>query len=174
MIHYDNLGTARFITFSCFRRQKLLITEDVVSIVLEELENNRIKYRFSILGYVIMPNHVHLVLYTGENTKMGTVIGDIKRVSAYKIISRWEEFNNKMLDLITVPHGRRQRYAFWLPRCYDHNCRTPEFVREKIIYCHNNPVRAGLIEEPGKWRWSSYGSYLGDRSSPVIVTQVEL
>lgn len=174
VIHYDNLGTARFITLSCYRRLRLLQTEDVINIILEELEACRIKYDFQILGYVIMPNHVHLIIYPEENLKIGSVIGEIKKASAYRIISQWKQKDNKILRKIIVPQGRRQTYAFWLPRCYDHNCRTPEVVREKINYCHNNPVKAGLVTEPGQWRWSSYGSYHGERNGIVQVTPVEL
>ena len=58
--------------------------------------------------------------------------------------------------------------------CYDHNCRTLETVLEKINYCHNNPVRAGLVGDPGDWKWSSYGWYQGDIDVPIIMDKIEI
>ena len=172
--HYDNFGTARFFTFSCYHRDRLLITDIDIEIFLSELEASKKKYGVLILGYVIMPNHVHLVLYKDDNLKFGSIIGEIKRKSAYKIITRWKSQDRTMLNQIMVPIGRKQKYAFWLPRCYDHNCRTPDSVREKINYCHNNPVKAGLVSEPGDWKWSSFRWYRGEKNSIIQINEVEL
>ncbi len=65
---------------------------------------------------------------------------------------------------ILMPQVRRNaksRFVFWQRRCYDHNCRTVEAVREKIKYCHMNPVKAGLVNDPLDWPWSSYRHYVG-------------
>jgi putative transposase len=53
--------------------------------------------------------------------------------------------------------------AVWQRRCYDHNCRTPEIVVEKLKYCHDNPVKRGLVNHPEDWPWSSYNWYQGRR-----------
>ena len=58
------------------------------------------------------------------------------------------------------------RKPIWKPRAYDHNVyRDIETVIEKLNYCHDNPVRRGLVADPAAWRWSSYRFYeFGDRS----------
>jgi hypothetical protein len=58
-------------------------------------------------------------------------------------------------------------------RCYDNNCRTSERVREKIEYCHNNPVVRKLVSAPGQWQWSSYNWYIGKRDVPIRIDTFE-
>jgi hypothetical protein len=64
--------------------------------------------------------------------------------------------------------------VFWQKRCYDHNCRSVDTVREKTIYCHNNPVKRGLVRHPSEYRWSSYDWYTGERDVPLAIDEFEL
>jgi hypothetical protein len=64
--------------------------------------------------------------------------------------------------------------VFWQKRCYDHNCRSSDVVKEKIIYCHNNPVKKGMVREPGEYRWSSYNWYQGKSDVPLAMDDYEL
>jgi putative transposase len=156
--HYDNLDTARFITFSCFRRQPNLSNDSTKELFIAELNNARVKYRLRILGYVIMPEHVHLVLVPPEKSKLGLIIGALKSLIAKKYF---------------VQNGKPDnvRGVFWERRCYDHNCRTTETVLEKINYCHNNPVKRKMAESPSEYRWSSYNWYQGVRDVPLEIDE---
>ncbi len=116
-----------------------------------------------------MPNHVHLVLHPPENVRLGLIIGEIKSRSAREIFMRWKIEGHWMLKIL----GTGGILRFWQKRCYDHNCRTPETVREKIHYCHNNPVTAGIVNLPGEWIWSSYNWYQGHDNVPLKITGVE-
>jgi len=66
-----------------------------------------------------------------------------------------------------------EKYALWQRRCYDHNCRTPETVVEKINYCHYNPVVRGLVNSPGEWIWSGYNWYQVNRNVPIKMDGIE-
>jgi len=162
--HYDHLNTARFITFSCYRRHMLLTTKPVILAFLETLLSIRLQHHIRIFGYVIMPEHAHLVLHPRIKSKLGAVIGELKSKSASRIIAE---------GLITLPANcrvvkdGRERRIFWQPRCYDHNCRTTLTVVEKINYCHNNPVVRKLAGEPGQWQWSSFNWYAGQSDVPL-------
>jgi len=158
--HYDDLGTARFITFGCYRQEAYLADRRAKELFIAELNNARSKHQFKILGYVIMPNHVHLVLFPPEGMKMGLVIGEIKSKMAREYFSREA----------CASDGIR---VFWNKRCYDHNCRTPAAVGDKINYCHNNPVRQGLVTAPGDYKWSSYNWYSGLRDVPLTIDEYE-
>jgi len=171
--HYDKFNTVRFITMSCYRRYRLFNHIRLYKIFLRHLESFRIKNETSVLGYVVMPNHVHLVLYPHIELKMGIAMGKLKSLSAYEIISDWKRENNEVLEKLRVMRGNKESYAFWQLRCYDHNCRSPKIVREKINYCHNNPVRAGLVKEPEEWRWSSYNCYWSNREEIVRVDKID-
>jgi putative transposase len=152
---------------------KLLNTGETIIPFLEEFEIQRRKDGFLVLGYVVMPDHVHLVIHPTENTAVGSIIGEIKKRSSYRILSRWKQQGRNTLIKLTFTGRGRQQYAFWQPRGYDHNCRTADFVREKINYCHRNPVKAGLVSNPGDWPWSSYRWYQGDKSGFVHIDAME-
>jgi putative transposase len=160
--HYDNLGTARFVTFSCFMRLPSLAMANARTILAEEVDRGRVAHGFALLGYVFMPEHVHLVLLPPDGMRLGRVIGEIKSRSARRYFDS---------SAVGGPDAIR---VFWQPRCYDHNCRTPDDVREKIHYCHNNPVKRGLATDPADWTWSSYNAYEGKRDVPLAVDAIPL
>lgn len=159
--HYDDLGTARFVTFCCYRMEANLSDSLSRDLLIENIRQARLKHGFKLMAYVIMPEHVHLVLWPPDGMKLGLVIREIKSKMARKYFA------------LTMPEITGTR-VFWQKRCYDHNCRTPESVREKIKYCHNNPVRRGLAQEPGNYEWSSYNWYQGKRDVPLTIDEVEI
>ncbi|MEK7775476.1 MAG: transposase [Candidatus Zixiibacteriota bacterium] len=168
--HFDNLNTGRFVTFTCYRRQKLLTAPSVICVFLHALDDARKKYHFRLYAYVIMPEHVHLVMHPLDGTLLGPLIGEIKSKSGAKIVA---DSLIQLPDNCSVERSGQTRWVFWQPRCYDHNCRTPETALEKINYCHNNPVKRGLVAEPGDWRWSSYNWYIGKRDVPIEIDEFE-
>ncbi len=153
--HYDNLGTARFVTFSCYRRMPALNDDLAKNILIMTLDEVRKKHSLRLLGYVIMPEHVHLVLHPPDGTKLGLVVREIKSLTARKYFAK-------------RPVGpSTARRVFWQLRCYDHNCHTPTTTLEKIAYCHNNPVKRDLVTSPDDWYWSSYNWYHGVSDVPL-------
>ncbi len=185
--HYDHLNTARFVTFSCYRRLPLLTSDAVIQTVVDELAAVRTRHQFRLLGYVIMPEHVHLVIHPRPDSKLGLVIAEFKSRSAARIIGAAKTHlkggapgNLKggapglvLSEECRIVRAGKSRYAFWKARCYDHNCRTPATVVEKINYCHNNPVKRGLVAQPGDWWWSSYGWYYGRADVPITIDEFE-
>jgi putative transposase len=110
--HYDNLGTARFITFSCHRRMSLFRETDSFYLFLQSLDTIRRKYQFQLSGYVIMPNHVHLVIYPEAELALGRVIGELKAHSAFRIINQWKSIHEEILRELEVTRNKKSIYAF--------------------------------------------------------------
>jgi putative transposase len=159
--HYDDLGSARFVTFCCYRLEPYLLAPTAIELLIKHLDAARLKHHFRLLGYVIMPEHVHLVLVPAERIKLGLVIREIKSRMAREFFSRAK-----------TDEGRQN--IFWQKRCYDHNCRTVPAVTEKIDYCHNNPVRRRLVTEPAAYQWSSHNWYEGKKDVPLKMDDYEL
>ncbi|HEQ98657.1 MAG TPA: hypothetical protein ENO22_04870 [candidate division Zixibacteria bacterium] len=170
--HYDNLGTARFVTFGCYKSQKLLTDENIIKIFLEELDKLRTEQNIKILGYVIMPNHVHLVLWPPNGIQIGAIIGRLKALSARRSIEYLKITNPSSLNNLKHPQSN-SGFSFWKYRCYDHNCRSIDTIIEKIRYCHKNPVNQNLVERPEKWKWSSFNWYQGDKNIPIEIDGLE-
>jgi REP-associated tyrosine transposase len=171
--HYDNLGTVRFITFSCYRRLNLINDDSIRKIIIESLKYILEKYSIKIFAYVLMPDHIHLVILPPDKLKLGRVIGYFKSISGYRAISYLKERNDSILERLSVNKNGRKRYAFWLKRFYDHNCRIDKAIYEKIKYCHNNPVIRGLVKNIEDWKWSSYDWYIGKENVPIIMDKTD-
>jgi putative transposase len=150
--HLDALGTTRFVTFTCYRRHQYLTTDLARQVLIQGLVHLRMQRDVRILGWVLMPEHVHFVLLPPEGLRLGEAMGRFKNWTARQILSA-SEFKGVVL------YRNDGRRALWQRRSYDHNCRTPEVVRQKIEYCHKNPVRRGLADCPSEWPWSSYNWY---------------
>ena len=146
---------------------KLLGGDYPKEILSEEIEFSRTYHKFILLGYVIMPNHAHLVIHPRDGTKIGKLIGEIKAKSARKIIEYFNQKNDPFLNQLIIKDNKTSKRRFWIPRCYDHNCKTTDTTKEKIIYCHKNPVTAGLVNEPVEWKWSSHNWYMGEENVPL-------
>ncbi len=172
--HYDDWGTARFITFSTNGRPPLLTSPGISEQVLREVGAARRKYKFRLHGFVIMPEHVHLVLYPAEPLELGRLIGEIKSRSARTALRALESTASPYLRVLSSRRNNNADYSFWLPRCYDHNCRSTTDTIEKVNYCHWNPVKRELVASPSAWPWSSYGSYFEGVSTPIEIDCIEL
>lgn len=161
--HFEDSGTVRFITFSTYHHLQLLKTRSIRQIVALHLQLLRKDTGIRILGYVVMPDHVHIVLWPPDGLKLGIEIGRFKARSARDILVALQTAGSH------IPMRDSQSYAVWQRRCYDHNCRTPESVMEKIEYCHKNPVASRLVQHPGDWEFSSYRWYQGERNVPLEI-----
>ena len=157
--HYDHDGRARFVTFCTHRKLPILgnhlYRDKVVSRLYETCKDHRLK----LLGYVVMPDHVHLVLVPPEEVELGPIVGELKRIMARDIHKLLKGSQSDLGGELLVRRDGKEKMAVWQRRCFDHNCRTEESVWEKVNYCHNNPVRRGLVRQAADWRWSSYGYY---------------
>jgi putative transposase len=138
---YYGGGGLHFITWSCYHRQSLLGTAVPRDLFLTVLERMRERYRFAVIGYVVMPEHVHLLVSEPQIGNPSTVVQAVKL---------------GFIQKTTAPEVPRQ---FWQRRFYDFNLWSQHKEIEKLKYMHRNPVARGLVDEPEKWRWSSYRSY---------------
>ena len=130
-----------FITFSCYRRQPKLGTPRARNIFEQSLRRTQQAYGFCVAGYVVMPEHVHLLVTEPETAPLATALQALKQS-----VSR-------TLSL-------RAPQPFWQARYYDFNVWSDQKRVEKLRYMHRNPVVRGLIENPEDWAWSSFRHYL--------------
>lgn len=169
--HYDHDGRVRFVTFSTHQRLPILTSNQFRSFVTESIEAARAEHGFLLLAYVVMPEHVHIVLYPRPESKVGHLIGVIKQESAKCIAAVLRQRNSRLLERLSVTRDDETRTAIWQRRCYDHNCREESDVWEKIDYCHKNPVTRGLVNDPSKWVYSSFNAYYSSGSVPLRIDE---
>ena len=139
--YYGN-GSLHFITWSCYRRRPLLETERARNLLLTVLELMRERYRFAVIGYVAMPEHVHMMISEPQVGNPSTVVQAVK----LGFTQRW--------SAATGFSGQ-----FWQRRFYDFNLWSQQKEVEKLRYMHRNPVVRGLVQKPHDWPWSSFRPY---------------
>jgi putative transposase len=150
---YQNLGTLHFITFSCYRRQPFLNLAPARRVFVDTLERVRNWYGLCVWGYVVMPEHVHLLVSEPERSSLAVAIQMLKQITAKTLL----------------PTMKSQQ--FWQARYYDFNVCTEKKRVEKLRYIHRNPVNRGLVESPEDWAWSSFRQYLTGEQGVVELTK---
>jgi putative transposase len=157
-----------FITCSCYRRLPFLDTARGRDRFLSILEQTRQRYRFVVVGFVVMPEHIHLLLTEPEVGNPSTVMQVLKQRTAHVLLPKRRRRNPLQRNFFG---DEAQRRVFWQARFYDFNVWTTKKRVEKLRYMHRNPVERGLVETPEQWRWSSYRFYLLEEAGPVKVNE---
>jgi len=153
-----------FLTCSCYHRQPELRTAQRRDLFLRVLEQARLRYRFVVIGYVVMPEHFHLLITEPEVGDPSVVMKVIKERFT-KILHRKPTHPNPADEWGT----RTGTGRIWQKRFYDFNVSTPEKRIEKLRYMHRNPVKRGLVAAPEEWKWSSFRSYAFNEEGPVRI-----
>lgn len=161
---YYGDGHLHFITFSCYHRRPLLGSARRRDLALRVLEQTRISYGFGIVGYVIMPEHIHLLVSEPQRKDLSTAIKAFKQAVSRRALSRRKR-DARQIALFAAPALRR----LWQPRFYDFNVFTEKKRIEKLRYMHRNPVIRGLVTRPEDWLWSSYRWYALDEMGIITV-----
>jgi putative transposase len=126
------------------------------TLVLETLGRCREKMRFKIFAYVVMPDHMHLML----------------EPAAHTLTSVMREFKSKTALLLN--QGRQTKGPLWQTRFFDFICRRVRDFSEKVEYIHQNPVSTGLVKLPEEWPWSSAGFYRKVENAVFVPDAIDL
>ena len=155
---FNEAGHAHFLTFSCFRRQPFLCKDRSREWVVEAIDRARLAHQFHLWAYVIMPEHVHLLIWpSGWEYSISSVLKTMKQSVSRRakvfVEKNAPEFLERMED--RQPNGD-VAYRFWQRGGgFDANLTEPETVWRTVEYIHANPVRRQLCIRPIDWKWSS-------------------
>ncbi len=136
---FQKAEALHFITFSCFHRLPFLEaanTKDTVEAVLERI---RACHQARVYAYVLMPEHVHLLINEPPSILLSQFL--------------------KALKQTIPPRLKGDRERFWQARYFDGNVRGEAARSEVIRYIHRNPVKRGLVASPEQYQWSSFSHY---------------
>ena len=144
---YQQTGDFHFLTFSCYRRSPYFATRESRDLFEQALEQIRKRYVFQVFGYVVMPEHIHLLLSEPKRATLARAMQALKTSVSKQSIEK----------------------PFWQVRYYDFNVFSSAKRTEKLRYIHRNPVTRGLVNRPEEWQWSSFRHYLGGESGVVEI-----
>ncbi|WP_237226386.1 REP-associated tyrosine transposase [Rubinisphaera sp. JC750] len=155
---YNDRGHAHFLTFSCFNRQPFLSKDRSREWMLEAMATARDRHDFHLWAYVIMPEHVHLLLWPAQEIySVSAILKTIKQSVNRKAISYVQKnapgFLKQMED--RQPNGNISHRFWQRGGGFDANLTEPKTIWNTIDYIHANPVRRNLCLRPTDWKWSS-------------------
>ena len=162
-----------FLTFSCYQRRPWL-TPSRCDLFLEILERVRRRYRLVVLGYVVMPEHVHLLVTEPQRSTLSTAMQALKLGFIRRLERSAVPMSRNTGETWGTPRSSLDRRRFWQARFYDFNVWTEKKRIEKLRYIHRNPVKRGLVVAPEQWPWSSFRWYLHGERGPVKINDTEI
>ncbi len=146
---YDREGHAYFLTFSCYKRRKLLQRDEAKSIVTDILNSELVKHNGRCFGFVVMSDHVHAVVWFERDGILSNFVKQWKQRSSFQL-KRYLESKASSYNMKINP-----KEPVWQPRYYCFNIYSEDKLLEKLNYMHNNPVRSGHVSSPNDWKYSS-------------------
>ncbi len=160
---YYHRHDLHFITFSCDRRLAALAAPARRTLFARTLDKVRKRYRFALLGYVVMPEHIHLLMSEPEAGTPSTVLQVLKQMTSRVVLKELRagcpgsSAHRLFTQLSVSPRSGKAR--LWQPRFYDFNVWSEKKKWQKLEYMHLNPVQRKLVKHPAHWPWSSFRYY---------------
>jgi putative transposase len=172
---FQQTGQSHFVTFSCYRRQPFLNANPTRRIFELALERVRHTFGLRVYAYVVMPEHVHVLLSEPDRGLLADALKSLKQGVSRRLIATVESDGAPFKPGVGLsgnfPHTDGAPFKpgvglsgdfphhFWQKRYYDFNVRNYHQFVEKIDYIHQNPVKRGLCERAEEWKWSSFLQY---------------
>ena len=149
-----------FITCSCYRRLPLLRSVRARNVFVRILGEMREQYGFAMVGYVLMPEHIHLLISEPQKGTPSTVMQVLKQRVSRELRRKKRRTHPGQIEL---PFAKTAAALpqFWQRRFHDFNVWSEKKRKEKLEYMHRNPVTRGLVARPNDWVWSSAAAYAG-------------
>lgn len=132
-------------------RQELFLDDDDRVAYLDALTKAKERYPFALLGYCLMPNHVHLVLRPGPDQSLSRILQSLTVAHTWRF------------------HRRRGTTGHvWQGRFKSPAVEDGSHFLAVLAYVESNPVRAGIVADPAEFPWSSHPGRIGQRADPSL------
>jgi len=158
-------GHIYYITTNIYKRLPIFTHPSFIIPLYDSLHFYRHQYAFRLLGYVIMPDHIHLMLWPTSEVSVSDFMRDFKTFTAKRIIRQAQVEQNQPWPAHFSQSGQetgRGENKVWQDSYWDVNVFSNQFVRQKLNYIHRNPLRSGLVTKPEDYPYSSYRNYVLD------------
>jgi putative transposase len=155
--HYNTPGHAHELTYSCYRKLPNFADEIACRIFLDSLRRAKEKFCFHLWAYVVMPSHVHLLIWPLEmKYDIAKILQTINGVTSRRYSRLLERINPELKSKYMEKKGNREVFRFWQRGGgFDRNLYNDNAIHESIRYIENNPVRARIVSQAYEYRWSS-------------------
>ena len=157
-----------FITFTVVDWIDVFTRQTYRDIVIDSLDYCIQNKGMILFGYVIMSNHIQMIIQSQEAT-LSDLIRDFKKFTAKSILEKIQnspesrrEWMLERFKLATESHSRNKNYQLWQYGNHPEEVYSNKFMWTKLDYIHLNPVRAGIVEKASHYVYSSASYYVSD------------
>lgn len=164
-----------FVTTTCHKKLPLFLNNSYYQELADSLLFLNKKYDASIVAYVFMPNHIHLILYFHIENNLSNYMRDFKKYTA-SVIRRKIEIDGEINLFESIKYEiKEQKFKIWMDRFDDLYINQRDTLETKIEYIHNNPVKKNMVKRPEEYYWSSAGFYHNSMNLPIpILNYIEI
>lgn len=162
-----------FLTSTIIKWIPIFTKNKYCDILIDSFKYCQQNKNLSIICYVIMENHFHLIA-SGE--KISDTLSSIKKFTAKRIIEELkienEEWKLHLFEFYKAGYKNKSEHQIWQEGIYPKQIIGDKMLAQKIEYIHYNPVRRGLVENPEYWRYSSAGDYILEKERLIKIERL--
>ncbi len=159
-------GELHYLTLQIVGWVDLFTRQIYKDIIIENLKYCQENKGLVIYGYVIMSNHIHLLVHA-ENNNLSNVIRDFKSYTSKVFLKTIEHYSKESrkewllnyFEHSAKKHKRNSKYQIWTHENHAEYIYSERFINQKIDYIHNNPVEAGIVFNAEDYIYSSARNY---------------
>ena len=167
--HITDQQGVYFVTFTIEQWVDVFTRKDYVEIIIASIKFCQIEKGLLVYAWVIMSNHLHMIISCNGENKLSNIIRDFKKFTSRKIVLAIEknQVESRKRWLVHLLRrgaaGVKSEIAFWRDDNHPEEIYSSEFFFIKMEYIHDNPVKAGYVSIPEHWVWSSAGDFYGKK-----------
>ena len=159
-----NISKPYFVTSSVLSWIKIFDDKEIVSILIDSIIYCQLNKGLEIYAYVIMPDHFHMVCRSKTDNSLSEIFRDLKKFTSRTTITylkqQKSEIYSEWLDCFRNGNNESgDSYKIWQDGFNPKELSSNKFIDQKIEYIHNNPVKAGIVERPEDYNYSSAVNY---------------
>tara|TARA_R110001592_G_scaffold178589_1_gene419717 strand:- start:1796 stop:2350 length:555 start_codon:yes stop_codon:yes gene_type:complete len=158
-----------YLTFSTVEWLDVFTRKRYKDIVVDSLEYCQKEKGLELYSWVLMSNHVHLVVRAKENCQLSDILRDFKKHTSKQIIKSIEEDGESRRDWLLsemlkagAVNSKKQTYQLWRNDNHPIELSSNEVINQKTDYIHNNPVLEGVVAKAEDYLYSSAKNYCGE------------
>ena len=156
-----------FVTFSIVEWIRIFDNEANINIIVDSIKYCQQHKGLEVYAWVVMPNHLHMIIGRNGEATLSQIIGDIKSFTSRQIRKGLKEDIESLAYQILVLNGlknsRNQDFQLWQQHNHPIEISSDHMFDQKVDYIHMNPVEAGIVDYPETWKWSSASDYNGGK-----------
>ncbi len=174
MKHYTDIPHYHYLTFLCYKHSDLFLDASLYSLFIKHLDRAHKRRLFKLFGYMVMPDHVHLLIFPEKDISIPAILKAVKQPFSHNALNHLRDFYPDVHCELFKTKGSRILRVFWQAGGgYDRNIFSKKAYLSTLEYMHLNPVRKQLVKSYLDWKWSSARYYSEGIADPIEIDAPE-